>query len=168
MSGSARRTGWVSAWGEESAGKKRTSATGRRTSSTGCDWWLDGIIGRVKMGVSPERWWEYAERDLETARVLLRAKRWDATSLFAQQAVEKAFKAMLVRKGEESPPRIHDLVVLAPRAGAPATLERDLTELSWVYVVTLYPDVVLEREPAYGIDQAMAEHHLQVANGALA
>lgn len=99
------------------------------------------------MRVSPERWWEYAERDLETAQVLLRAQRWDATSLFAQQAVEKAFKAMLVRKGEESPPRIHDLVVLARRAGAPATLER---------------------EPAYGIDQAMAEHHLQVAEGALA
>jgi HEPN domain-containing protein len=129
---------------------------------------LDGIIGREKMRVSPERWWEYAERDLDTARVLLRAQRWDAASLFAQQAVEKAFKAMLVRKGEESPPRIHDLVVLARRAGAPTTLERDLTELSRVYVVTRYPDVVLEREPAYGIDQAMAEHHLQVAEGALA
>ncbi|OGO07213.1 MAG: hypothetical protein A2Y61_02790 [Chloroflexi bacterium RBG_13_60_13] len=52
--------------------------------------------------------------------------------------------------------------------GAPTTLERDLTELSRVYVVTRYPDVVLEREPAYGIDQAMAEHYLQVAEGALA
>jgi HEPN domain-containing protein len=120
------------------------------------------------MQVSPERWREYAERDLETARVLLAARRWDAASFHAQQAVEKAFKAVLVRKGEESPPRIHDLVVLARRAGAPTTLERDLTELSRVYVVTRYPDVVLEREPAYGIDQAMAEHYLQVAEGALA
>jgi len=34
---------------------------------------LDGMIGREKMRVSPERWWEYAERDLETARVPLRA-----------------------------------------------------------------------------------------------
>ena len=139
-----------------------------RTSSTASDWWLDGIIGREKMMVSRERWWEYAERDLETAGVLLRAQRWDAASFHAQQAVEKAFKAILVRKGGESPPRIHDLVVLARRAGAPATLERDLAELSRVYVVTRYPDVVLEREPAYGIDQAMAEHHLQVAEGALA
>jgi HEPN domain-containing protein len=91
------------------------------------------------MHVSPERWREYAERDLETARVLLAARRWDAGSFHAQQAVEKAFKAILVRKGEESPPRIHDLVVLARRAGAPTTLERDLTELSRVYVVTRGP-----------------------------
>ena len=41
------------------------------------------------MRVSPERWWEYAERDLDTARVLLRAERWDAASFHAQQAVEK-------------------------------------------------------------------------------
>jgi HEPN domain-containing protein len=61
------------------------------------------------MRVHPERWWEYAERDLDTARVLLGAQRWDAASFHAQQAVEKAFKAILVRKGEESPPRIHDL-----------------------------------------------------------
>ncbi len=31
--------------------------------------------------------------------------------------LEKAFKAILVRKGEESPPRIHDLVVLAAVQG---------------------------------------------------
>ena len=58
-------------------------------------------------------------------------------------------------------------MALARRAGAPATLERDLTELARVYVVAHYPDAVLEREPAYSIDQTLAEHYLQVAEGAL-
>jgi HEPN domain-containing protein len=86
------------------------------------------------MRVSPERWWEYAERDLETARVPLRAQRWDAASLFAQQAAEKAIKALLVQASGELPPRVHDLVRLAELVRMPEELFPELDELSRVYV----------------------------------
>jgi HEPN domain-containing protein len=69
------------------------------------------------MQPEPERWWEYAERDLGPAQAILDMKRWDAASLFAQQAVEKALKALLARAGGR-PPRIHDLVI------PPCRLER--------------------------------------------
>jgi len=48
------------------------------------------------MQPAPERWWAYAERDLDTAQALLGTERWEAVSFHAQQAVEKAFKALLV------------------------------------------------------------------------
>jgi len=88
-------------------------------------------------------------------------------SFFTQQAVEKAFKALLVQRGEESPPRIHDLVILGRRVGAPSTLEPDLTELTRAYVLTRYPDAVVEPEALGGIDQPMAKHHLRVAEEVL-
>lgn len=119
------------------------------------------------MQPAPERWWAYAERDLDTAQALLGTERWEAVSFFAQQAVEKAFKALLVQCGEESPPRIHDLVVLGRRVGAPSTLERDFNELTRAYVMTRYPDAVVEPDAPGGIDQSMAKHHLGVAEGVL-
>jgi len=114
-----------------------------------------------------ERWWAYAERDLDTAQALLEAERWEAVSFFAQQAVEKALKALLVQRGEKSPPRIHDLVILGRRVGAPSTLEPDLNELTRAYVLTRYPDAVVDLEAPGAIDQPMAKHHFRVAEGVL-
>ena len=119
------------------------------------------------MQPAPERWWAYAERDLGTAQALIEAERWDAVSFFAQQAVEKAFKALLVQRGEKSPPRIHDLVVLGRRVGAPSTWEQESNELTRAYVVTRYPDAVVEAEGLGGIDQPMARRHLQLAEEVL-
>jgi len=119
------------------------------------------------MQPAPERWWAYAERDLDTAQALLGTERWEAVSFHAQQAVDKAFKAILVQRGEESPPRIHDLVILGRRVGAPLTLEPDLNELTRAYVLTRYPDAVVEPEAPGDIDQPMAKHHFRVAEEVL-
>jgi len=118
--------------GELSSHRRLSAPYGGRTSCT-VPVGLDGVIGREKMRVSPKRWWEYAERDLETARVLLRAQQWDAASLFAQQAVEKAFKALLVQASGELPPRVHDLIRLAELVRMPEELFPELDELSRVY-----------------------------------
>lgn len=107
-----------------------------------------------------------AERDLATARAVLQIERWDGASFYAQQAVEKALKALLAGRGDR-PPRIHDLVVLSRRVGAPPEFRRDLAELTRVYITTRYPDVVLEPGAPAGVDQAMAEHHVRVAQEVL-
>ena len=54
-------------------------------------------------------WWKQAERDLDTAKYLFEGSRFKESSLFCQQAVEKALKALLLKnKGEII--KVHDLV----------------------------------------------------------
>ena len=110
-----------------------------------------------------ERWWAYAERDLETARVLLAAGRWGGVSFFAQQAVEKGLKALLVRASGGLPPRVHDLVRLAELAGVSEDLWSELDDLSRAYVLTRYPDAVPGDTSDYGIDRMAAQRHLRLA-----
>ena len=51
-----------------------------------------------------ERWLRYADEDLETVRVTLAGQRWAAASFYAQQAAEKALKAMFMEQmGTEHP-----------------------------------------------------------------
>jgi len=119
------------------------------------------------MCVSPERWWEYAERDLGAARVLFRAERWDGVSFHAQQAVEKGLKALLVRASGGLPPRVHDLVRLGELVGVAEEVLSELDELSRAYVVTRYPDAVPPDVEGYGIDRTAAERHLEIAERAL-
>jgi len=40
-----------------------------------------------------ENWWKQAKKDLETSKSNLKNKKYYASSFFAQQSVEKAFKA---------------------------------------------------------------------------
>lgn len=81
------------------------------------------------MRVEASRWWRRAVDDLETARVTLGARRWAPTVFFAQQAAEKALKAVWLERTGEAPPRTHDLVRLAEMTGCDARPEQ-LDELS--------------------------------------
>ena len=94
------------------------------------------------MSVSHEDWLRYAGEDLAMARVLIGTSVPPRGSAFhAQQAVEKALKAVLVANGREVP-RIHDLLSLIhrlpPVAGLPATADLDV--LSDYAVDSRYPD----------------------------
>ena len=80
-----------------------------------------------------------AINDFRAAEVLLREKLYDLSAFHAQQAAEKALKALWVEKKGELPPRTHALHVLA----------RDLELLdildvarsaSSVYYISRYPD----------------------------
>ena len=87
-----------------------------------------------------ERWLVKASEDLADARVLLEHGSPGAASFHAQQAAEKALKAVLLEQ-QGAFPRIHDLAVLADKAGAPKDLRERSGVLSRAYVAARYPDV---------------------------
>jgi len=61
-----------------------------------------------------------------------------------QQAIEKALKALIVRQTGELPPRIHNLPLLAERAGVVFSEERldFIGELTVFYIQSRYPEEV--------------------------
>lgn len=61
-------------------------------------------------------WIERASYDLETAKIMLEAKRYLYVGFFYQQAIEKLLKARITQLGTE-PPYIHNLIRLAEIAG---------------------------------------------------
>jgi len=115
------------------------------------------------MRTETERWLRYAGEDVETARVTLAGRRWAATSIHAQQAAEKALKAVWVEARGTPPPRIHDLVRLAEDAQVPAAWLEETDALSRAYLVSRYPADATQDELPYGIDEGAARGHLALA-----
>ena len=62
-------------------------------------------------------WVDIAKYDLETARSLLKTKRYLYVLFMCQQSLEKMFKAMVTLKTKKFPPCIHNLIKLANLAG---------------------------------------------------
>jgi len=56
-----------------------------------------------------EPWWRQAEADLKSGEIMLAGGQWYAASWFAQQAAEKALKALHIEQRGQLAPRIHDL-----------------------------------------------------------
>lgn len=79
------------------------------------------------MNPQAESWYKQARYDLETAEDLYRLNRWAASVLLAQQAAEKALKALIVANmGGGVPPRIHSIQKLADVANVTADLPKKL------------------------------------------
>ena len=110
-----------------------------------------------------DRWFRQAEEDLETARMLFAGERFYAASYFAQQAAEKAFKALLFIRQGKLPRRIHDLRELGEQAKVPTDWFISLTELSAVYLVSRYPDLTPNSIPADAINYEESRGHLDLA-----
>jgi HEPN domain-containing protein len=92
------------------------------------------------------QWAERAQYDLDTADAMFNAGRYLYVLFCCQQAVEKAIKAVIVRRSDECPPRIHQLVRLA-EVGRVAIDEKQvgfLRELSSYYIPTRYPEEVAD------------------------
>jgi len=70
-----------------------------------------------------------------------------AAAFHAQQAAEKALKALLVHRGVV-PPKVHDLTELAARTGAPSEVKDACKALSPAYLEARYPDVPASAGPA--------------------
>jgi HEPN domain-containing protein len=87
-------------------------------------------------------WVSQAEYDLETARVLLRSRRYVYTIFMCHLSIEKLLKACITEFRDEFPPRIHDLVRLAGLAGIqfPQEMSEFVAKLSGQGIVTRYPD----------------------------
>lgn len=92
------------------------------------------------MKPTTREWLEIAAEDLDTAQAMCDGGRYLYAGFEAQQSAEKALKAV-VQEAVRVPPKIHNLVTLAGRAGLsePAMLER-LAVMSPYYVATRYPE----------------------------
>ena len=87
---------------------------------------------------------EFAQRDLDAAKVLLQKKKHKLMVAFLlQQTVEKTLKSYYIFHNKEQPPYIHNLEKLARRAHLIDELSLDdrelLTILEPFYIVTRYP-----------------------------
>ena len=87
-----------------------------------------------------ERWWKYSESDVKTAKYLFEGKKYKDASFYCQQAVEKALKALLLKRGKKII-KVHDLVKLAKVLNLGEELIKDCERLSIVYIDTRYPDI---------------------------
>lgn len=92
-------------------------------------------------------WFRTAANDLETAQIIFDAgKNYHHCLFFCHLVLEKGLKALVVRETKAIPPKIHDLEMLAERAGV--SLSNDLAEfLSLMNTFNLearYPDEKFE------------------------
>jgi len=90
------------------------------------------------------QWAERSRYDLDTADAMFKAGRHLYVLFCCQQAVEKALKAVIVRRTGELPPRIHNLPRLAEVAEIESGPERVrfLGELSGYYIQSRYPEEI--------------------------
>lgn len=87
------------------------------------------------------RLWIQALEDLETARILIDARRYYASVFFSHQAAEKALKALYMHRERREPPKTHNLVELLEELDVrDETLLDPAMELSSEYTVSRYPN----------------------------
>lgn len=88
----------------------------------------------------------------------------------AQQATEKALKAVILLEARRRSPRGHDLVTLYSqlrgRLKFPRRVKEGLAELSAFYTLARYPNAGLER-PSTEINKAQAGRALRIAQEVL-
>lgn len=85
-------------------------------------------------------WLDLAYDDLDTARQNFNIKKYHIASLFAQQAVEKALKALYMTVFHDLK-KTHDLVFLANKLDLPDSFKSICKKLDPIYLQTRYPDV---------------------------
>lgn len=78
--------------------------------------------------------------DLDTARYNLDGSKYDVAAFFAQQATEKALKALYILKLNDLW-KIHDLVRLARKVEAPDNIIELCAKITPGYTTTRYPDI---------------------------
>ncbi len=102
-------------------------------------------ILRVYVKKGAEYWLDIAEYDLETARVMLRGKRFLYVGFMCHQVVEKVFKGHYASKHDDNPPFTHNLRILALKSG----LFEEMDENQKRFVELLGPLNIEARYPTY-------------------
>lgn len=112
-------------------------------------------------------WLKEANYDLSRAKRSLAEGDYALSAFMSQQAVEKAFRALIIALRRISPPRTHDLVRLFEELRELITLPQDiidrLPEVSQYYISARYPNAGLE-VPSERINRVQAERALEVAS----
>ena len=108
------------------------------------------------MDETVQSWLERSTYDLDTAKAMLESGRHLYVLFCCQQAIEKSLKAVMVQKTGDLPPRIHNLLRLAERAGIELDEDRRdlLGRLSAYYIQSRYPEEI--KELGARIDRKMA------------
>ena len=107
-------------------------------------------------------WLEQAISDLEKAKVLFTAQKYDGAVVFSQQAAEKALKAIYIFKEEKTPPKTHDLVDLCLKIKVPEKIFLASESLSGTYFSSRYPGAA-PMIPVKFYTLEKAKKHLQEA-----
>ena len=89
-----------------------------------------------------EIWLKKAEEDFDTAEFNKEHKKFSYAAFLFQQAVEKGFKAVLIKK-KKGLPKSHDCFVLAKTSGASENIVHLADSISPYYFRTRYPDALL-------------------------
>lgn len=115
-------------------------------------------------------WWEEANADLETARILLDASRFNASVFYCQQAAEKGMKALLLKL--HMAPWGHSVWNLYLNATEVLGTEDGQVEaaakgLDLHYIPSRYPDALPSGTPSGFYDRAKAEEALRWARTVL-
>ena len=87
-------------------------------------------------------WFLQAEADLDSAEYNLAGGKYYVAVIFAQQAAEKSLKALYIKKFKQLY-KVHDLVILARKVGAPQEILEICYELEPLYTATRYPDDIM-------------------------
>jgi len=112
-------------------------------------------------------WLRAAWEDLEDAELMLEEGRWFRAAFFAQQAAEKALKALYPLVAGTEPPRMHSVTELYRGLREhgfrlPEELAEKLPALNKYYTVTRYPDAA-NGLPSESVDREEAERAVGVA-----
>jgi HEPN domain-containing protein len=114
-------------------------------------------------------WWEQAKADMKTADVTFEGKRYYASVFFAQQSVEKALKALLLKriKNPQAPEMTsHSLIFLGKANHIPESFHSFLRDLTGAYTASRYP-AGTEEPPEALYDDAIASRLLAGAKEVL-
>ena len=104
---------------------------------------------------------EQSRHDFDTSAQLLKIRIYYASVFFAEQAAEKAIKALHIEKKRKAE-FTHDLVELAQVLDAPRDVLKAAAELSPDYIITRYPDA------ANGVPAALYDEESAVAHSGYA
>ncbi len=109
-----------------------------------------------------KEWFEQALADYDKAKVLFEANKYDGVVVFAQQAAEKALKALYILSFKKIPPKTHDLSELCTKVKAPPIICLHSENLSGTYFFSRYPGAA-PTIPVKFYTQDKAKKHLQEA-----
>ena len=109
-------------------------------------------------------WMAKAERNLEKAALDLRYEYWEWACFTAQQAAEKAVKALLMKMGFTVwGHAITPMLRRVENVAVPAKLIQEAQQLDAYYIPARYPNGFPEGKPADYFNQEQAEKALDAA-----
>jgi len=85
------------------------------------------------------KWIEQAKADFITAKINFKGKRYYAAILFCEQALEKALKALWLKKIKKEFPYTHDLTFFMNKLKLPNSFKNICKDLTTAYTETRYP-----------------------------